>query len=274
MAAIGPEAARGSLVVVGTGLHLGQMTLESAEAIRGAGKVFFVVADVVTRQWILRANPRAESLAGLYRPGLERREIYRRMVDRVADEVRRGTSVCAAFYGHPGVLVSPGHAMVALLRDEGHDACMLPGVSSEDALYADLGLDPCAHGIASFEATDFLLRARTADRAAALVLWQVGLVGHARYEPPFANRGVGLLVERLQADYGADHRVCLYEAGLPGARAPRVQWCRLADLPGQPMDVATTLLVPPAQAARVDPALAQRLQALVDAAPASGQRPD
>jgi len=35
---------------------------------------------------------------------------------------------------------------------------MLPAISSEDCLYADLGVDPATTGNASYDATDFLLR--------------------------------------------------------------------------------------------------------------------
>ena len=43
---------------------------------------------------------------------------------------------------------------------EGFNAQMLAGISAEDCLFADLGLDPGKNGCQSFEATDFLIRRR------------------------------------------------------------------------------------------------------------------
>jgi hypothetical protein len=37
---------------------------------------------------------------------------------------------------------------------DGFDAVMLPGISAEDCLFADLGIDPGMIGCQSFEATD------------------------------------------------------------------------------------------------------------------------
>jgi hypothetical protein len=34
---------------------------------------------------------------------------------------------------------------------------MLPAISAEDCLFADLGVDPADHGCPSYEATDFLV---------------------------------------------------------------------------------------------------------------------
>ena len=40
---------------------------------------------------------------------------------------------------HPGVYVAPSHETVLRARAEGYPARMLPGISSEDCLFADLG---------------------------------------------------------------------------------------------------------------------------------------
>ena len=85
--------------------------------------------------------------------------------------------MCAVFYGHPGVFVNPSHRAVAQARAEGFRAAMLPGVSAEDCLFADLGLDPGAHGCQSYEATDFVIRRRSCYPSALLILWQVGALG-------------------------------------------------------------------------------------------------
>ena len=54
------------------------------------------------------------------------------------------------------VFVQPSHESIAIARLEGFSARMLPGISAEDCLFADIGLDPGKDGCQSFEATDFL----------------------------------------------------------------------------------------------------------------------
>ena len=92
-------------------------------------------------------------------------------------EVRAGSKVVGVFYGHPGVFVFPSHRAIAIARQEGYQARMLPGISAEDCLYADLGIDPGITGCHMYEATDFLLHEKPVDKTGHLILWQVGVVG-------------------------------------------------------------------------------------------------
>ena len=99
------------------------------------------------------------------------------MTEAILEPVRAGKRVCAAFYGHPGVFVLPSHEAVSRARAEGFDASMQPGVSAEDCLVADLGVDPGVNGLQSYEAGDFLRRRPATEPTTALVLWQIGVVG-------------------------------------------------------------------------------------------------
>ena len=79
------------------------------------------------------------------------------MADAIVAEVELGKTVCAVFYGHPGVFARPSHLAIERTRALGHRAEMLPAVSAEDCLFADLGVDP-GDGCQSFEATNFVVR--------------------------------------------------------------------------------------------------------------------
>lgn len=92
-------------------------------------------------------------------------------------EVRNGLDVVGAFYGHPGVFVNPSHRALAIAKSEGYRAKMLPGVSAEDCLFADLCIDPANPGCLTYEASDFLLREKPLNIYCHLVLWQVGCIG-------------------------------------------------------------------------------------------------
>lgn len=156
----------GSLVVVGVGIALGQTTLEAKAHVEAADKVYYLVSNPSAVLWLEQLNATAESLYSFYEVGKPRLQSYDDMVDRVVSAVRAGQAVCAAFYGHPGVFADPGHRAVKVARSEGYPARMLPGVSAEDYLFADLGIDPSRCGCQSYEASDFLICGRLFDPTA------------------------------------------------------------------------------------------------------------
>jgi Tetrapyrrole (Corrin/Porphyrin) Methylases len=251
---------RGSLVVVGTGITgIGQTTLETVACLERAEKVFFLVTEPTTELWIRGLNPSAESLAGLYADHKAREKTYAEITRRLVSAVRGGARVCAAFYGHPGVLVQASHRAIAILKRDHYRALMLPGVSADGCLYADLGVNPGDHGVQSFEATDFLLYRRRFDATSELLLWQVGVLGEPR-----AIRGVTCRPERLRAlvrvlrrEYPGDHRVTLYYAPMFPSQPPIVKRVRLDRLPDIPVSPLALLYVPALPQRDADPKVAR-----------------
>lgn len=245
----------GQLVIVGTGLRTtGHLTTEAIAWIQAADKVLYVVGDPVAEDVLQLLNPNGvESLQVLYGEGKERMTTYRQMIDRIMECVRSGLRTCAAFYGHPGVFVYPSHEAIRRARAEGYPAIMLPGVSAEDCLFADIGIDPAASGCQSYEATDFLFSSRRIEPSAALVLWQIGVVGNATYTAGDYDRSLlSLLVTKLSEHYPLHHQVIAYEAAVQIGCAPRIMPVQLGYLTAVPMSAATTLYVPPAHAPVAD----------------------
>lgn len=237
----------GSLIVAGLGyLAAGHVTRETVGFLEAADRLFYLVGDPVSRHWLTGLNASAEDLHGAYAEGKPRNQSYAEMVERLLAPAREGLAVCAAFYGHPGVLVEPGHAAIRQARREGIAARMLPAVSAEDCLFADLGFDP-GYGCQTYEASDFLVRPRRFDPGSALVLWQIGGIGVTDYrrQPLWSRRGLELLAARLGAVYGAEHEVVLYEAARFAVSPPRIDPSTLAALPAAPVSIETTLFVPP-----------------------------
>ncbi len=228
---------------------------------QAASKVFYLVANTVAAHWIHHLNPAAESLADCYRPGEPRRQAYREMEDRVLDAVRGGLRVCVAFYGHPGIFVRPSHGMLRRATEEGIPARLCPGVSAEDCLFVDLDVDPAATGCQSFEATDFLLHRRRHDPRSALILWQVGGIGHEIMpQGAYDLAGLQLLTEELLCLYPEQHELVIYEAAELPLGGPRIDRVSLADLPGVPATTRSTLYVPPLPAGEPDLAMVARLE--------------
>ena len=218
-----------------------------------------VVTDPVAATWLESLNRNARSLTSLYRAGVPRRRIYEEMVEEILGPVREGKRVCAVFYGHPGVYVEPSHEAVRRAREEGFEARMLPAVSAEDCLVADLGVDPGERGWQSWEATGFLLHGFRPDPTAGLVLWQVDGIGKLDWNLDPDPRGLQALAEVLGELYPPEHELVFYRASIypivPG-KAVRMPLRELATLDSPP---ASTLYVPPLPSRPVDAAMAARI---------------
>jgi uncharacterized protein YabN with tetrapyrrole methylase and pyrophosphatase domain len=254
----------GSLTVVGTGfLVAGQVTPEALAAIHRAERFFYLVAEPATRHWLKGQHPHAEPLHDVFWEGRPRRPAYEDIVERLLAAVRTGARVCVALYGHPGVFVYSSHEAIRRARAEGFAAEMLPGVSAEDCLFADLEIDPAAQGCQSFEATDFLVRERRFDPCSGLVLWQIGALGVATYHlrDLWNRHGLDYLVEVLTRSYPRDHAVVVYENMQYPMCPPLVQHGALAELAQRRINTHSTLWVPPLGPPALDEAMLARVRA-------------
>jgi hypothetical protein len=261
----------GSLIVVGTGIRtIGHLTMEAVAWIKQADKVLYVVGDPVAEAMLKELNPEgAESMSGMYAEGKQRIETYNEMIERTLDCVRAGMLTCMACYGHPGVFVYPSHESIRRARAEGFSARMLPGISSEDCLFADLGVDPGIGGCQSYEATDFLVNRRVIDPTSSVVLWQIGVVGDATFKRVgYDLSAMPLLVERLLAIYPATHPMYLYEAAVFPGCEPVIRRITAAELAYGPLSAGYTLYIPPAYPSTSDPMIYYRMTAMIAASKA------
>jgi precorrin-3B methylase len=242
------------------GSHLGPLARSHIEQ---ADVVFAGLSDGIVELWLQQMHPDVRSLQPYYREGKSRMQTYRQMVDAILTEVRAGKQVCGVFYGHPGVFAWAPHKSIEIARREGYRAHMEPGISAEDCLYADLGIDPGTFGCQHFEASQLLFYQRRLDPTAYLVLWQVGLVGDqslARFSTGPAYRQV--LVDVLARDYPLEHEVIIYRSATLPIQQARIERVALGDLPQADIGMADTVVIPPARAMQPDPVIRARLAAL------------
>jgi hypothetical protein len=258
------------LIVIGTGIcTIGQLTMESIAWIKKADKVLYIVSDPIAEEMIKTLNPEgAESLFHLYAENKPRIQTYNEMIELTLSYVREGKVVCLAAYGHPGVFAYPTHESVRRARAEGIKARMLPGISAEDCLFADLNIDPAMAGCQSFEATDFLINGRIIDPSSHLILWQIGVLGDATFKRwSYDIKGMPQLLQKLYQYYHPYHAVTVYEAPLFPGVEPVMRKVSLCYLPWSGISAVSTLYIPPATPPRADFGLIQSL-GLPTAAPA------
>jgi hypothetical protein len=131
-------------------------------------------------------------------------------------------------------------------RSEGFQVAMLPGISTLDCLYADLGFDP-RFGCQTFEASDFLIYNREFDFTSPVILWQVDSIGNSTYREAVSgpNPGMIILAEVLIQVYGTSHQVILYHAPQLPLSDPMIQKLTLEQLPEVSVTSATVLFIPP-----------------------------
>jgi uncharacterized protein YabN with tetrapyrrole methylase and pyrophosphatase domain len=254
----------GSLVCVGIGMTLGSHITPLARSyIEKSDVVFAGLSDGIVELWLTKMHPDVRSLQTFYQEGKSRMDTYRQMVDAMLTEVRAGKNVCGAFYGHPGVFAWPPHKAIEIARAEGYPAHMEPGVSAEDCLYADLGIDPGKYGCQHYEASQLMFYRRRIDTSAYLVLWQVGVAGDrsfAKFSTGAAYRQV--LLDVLARDYDLDHEAIIYRVATLPTQQPRIERIRLRELPHADLDMHVTMVVPPATPLQPDEQVRARLAAL------------
>lgn len=259
---------QGKLICVGTGMRMaGQLTPIAQSYIETSDVVIAAVPNIFARKWLQGVAKEYICLLGYYSDcdveGKNRRDTYRRMADTILAEVRAGKTVCAAFYGHPGIFACISHMAIADARAEGYHAEMLPGISAEDCLVADLGIDPGRTGMQSMETTQFMIYERRIDPTSLLILWQPGLAGELslkRFDTTAAKLQV--LVDKLARDYPLDHPVILYEAATHPLEQTRMESILLRDLPTASLQQITTLVIPAAYPLKMDQAIVDQLNAM------------
>ncbi len=254
----------GSLVCVGIGMTLGSHISPLARShIEQADVVFTGLSDGIIELWIAGMNKDVRSLQQYYNEGTSRMHTYRQMVEAMLTEVRAGKKVVGAFYGHPGVFAWAPHKAIAVARSEGYGAHMEPGISAEDCLYADLGIDPGKVGCQHYEASQLMFYKRRIDPTAYLVLWQVGIAGDqslARFSTGADYRQV--LVDLLAQDYPLDHEVIVYRCATLPIHQPRIERIALGKFTEMEIDLHRTVVIPPVRALEPNHEIRARLAAL------------
>ncbi|MCW8091464.1 SAM-dependent methyltransferase [Alteromonas sp. ASW11-130] len=239
----------GSIVCVGVGMTLGSHICPlSRSYIEQADVVFCSMSDKYVEEWVMSMNKDVRSLQKYYAEGKDRRQTYREMIEAMMDEVRSGKKVVGAFYGHPGVFAMAPHKVIKQAREEGFNAHMEPGISAEDCLFADMGLDPGTNGCAHYEASQFLMNEKRFDNTALLILWQIGMVGDRQLKKFVSeNRYRKVLQDYLLEHYPTEHQIALYEAAVLPIEKVRIEWMRLDQLCEATVYQHSTLVIPPAK---------------------------
>ena len=136
---------------------------------------------------------------------------------------------------------------------------MLPAISAEDCLYADLGIDPGRERLPELRG-DRVPRGAAADRRRAyLILWQISVVGERRAVTSPRHEGLAVLTEALLAHYPPEHEVVVYEASPYPVADAIVRRLPLSALAGRAGDADGDARRSPRQSGDLEPARGDRV---------------
>lgn len=254
----------GSFTCVGTGISLGaHLTKEVELTLIKAEQVFVLVTDPVYEAWLATMCKKVVSLQSYYQEGKSRRITYQEMSTMFIELAKSGQDVVVAFYGHPGVFVTPSHKAIKALKALNIPAKMLPGISAADCLFADLSINPGAVGCQHFEAQQWLTYKHKTNTSAYMVLWQVMMAGDITLtQQKHSADKLSPLLDKLTEHYPDTHNVTIYEASRHAATKNRQDVIELWKLPQTELTQFSTLVIPPVKNLEVDTRRKQQLQQL------------
>jgi hypothetical protein len=228
----GAKIHMGSLVVVSAGvMAVNHVTVEAQGWIKYADKVFCWGVDPVTERWIASLNENIKTL-----------DSAKALRKQALEFLHAGLIVCAVHAGD----TATWREEIQMCRAEGLRTVIVPGVSTDDCLFSDLGIDPLRDGVQIYKATDFLAQCREPDVSAGLVLRLMGCT-----RDPALGACHPSLVEVLAGRYGKEHEAILYEPARYAVCEPLIRRCQIEDLGNAAITAHTSLFVPQKEPCRL-----------------------
>lgn len=206
----------------------------------------YLVNEPITKQWIERYSKLSESLDPIYFSENDRQNSYDKIRDKILAELETYDFITVVLYGHPTIFADPGLQAIVAAQKNSIETIILPGISVENCLYADLKIDPGLFGCFHVEATELLLYDKIIDPTAHICIWQVGMIGN-RSVPCFnqTTNHLKLLRSKLKNYYPEDHKAILYEAAMYTGVEPKIHQFSLCDIENQSIGTLSTLYIPP-----------------------------
>lgn len=235
------------MALVGSGIKsISHFTTEFKTYTINADKVLYLVNEPITKQWIEKYSKSCESLDTLYFSENDRQIAYNKIKDKIISEFKSQDFLTVILYGHPTFFADPGLQAITEARNLSIETVILPGISAENCLYADLAIDPGLYGCFHVEATELLLYDKTIDPTAHLCIWQPGVIGN-RSAPQKDQKGkhLDLLKNKLLNYYPSSHAVILYEASIYPGIEPLIHTFLLEQIEEQNISTLSTLYIPP-----------------------------
>ncbi|HBD7411738.1 TPA: uroporphyrinogen III methylase [Legionella pneumophila] len=248
------------LSLIGCGIKIiAHLSKEAESHINKAEIVLFLVNEPVMEEWIGVHARKVKNLSGLYFSQKNRESSYRLITKEILHALECYEFVCVVFYGHPTVFALPGLEAIKKAKENGVETKIIPAISAEDCLFADLEIDPGECGCYSVEATDLLVYQRHPDTSSHLLVWQVGMLGNLGHEAHLKTDAIELFVEYLLKFYSENHVAVIYEASIYPGLDCIVKKFMLKELRDQRISKIAILYIPPEEKKSADSLVLKKL---------------
>lgn len=248
------------LSLIGCGIKtIAHLTKEAESYIKKAEKVLYLVNEPIMEEWIQVHAKKSKNLDYIYFSQKNRSDSYQQITQEILMALECYNFVCVAFYGHPTVFARPGLDAIIKAKNNGVGTVILPAISAEDCLFADLKIDPGDCGCYSVEATDMLLYQRCPEVSSHLIIWQIGLLGNLGHDMGIKKEALLLLKKYLLKFYSKNHRAILYEASFYPGIDCSIKEFLLDKLEEQNISKIATLYIFPGKKNEVNCSLVKKL---------------
>lgn len=257
---------KNSLTIIGSGIKfMSHMTVEAKACIEKASKLLYLVNEPAIQKWLHHCNAHAESLEAAYTKYSLRTDTYQAITQSILSALKNNQHVCIVLEGHPVVFAKPALDAALIAKRAGIETNILPGISAEDYLFAELMIDPGTCGCQSYDATDFLIYHRAFDGCSHLILWQIGVIGMLSNDQHYDyKKAIEILINYLAIHYFPDHEIILFEGSQYPHIPSNIKKILLKELINASISRITTLYIPPIQKSVADLTMLKKLGISID----------
>lgn len=197
------------IYVIGIGLDINShITSEAKRAIRTCSTLYALIPDAEAIKDLRKENPLAKIVDcnSFYNLHERRPDVYDSIADALIKEATPYTDIGLVVYGHPMFLVSAVEKMLLRAHQKNLSTKIIPGISSFDAILADLKID-LGYGVIIADATLLIKRRLSIIPQLPLLIFQVANIGSDYVErTSISNERLHQLTSYLQLTYPSDHQ--------------------------------------------------------------------
>jgi precorrin-3B methylase len=253
------------LFIIGLGVMIpGHITKLATDCMSRCVKLFAIVQEP-THLWLPQAGIGRIEVVNLlqsYVEGNLRTQNYERATRRVIDDLKEGQSVGYVTYGNPMAYDSVAQNLVHEAKKSGFRARVIPGISSVDTIFCDLGRD-MAPAVQIFDASWLLACGLRPQVTIPTLLLQMGTFGSFRTHYTERRDGSSLsdLVSHLGVVYPSRHPVSLIRSTSHHSQPAKVTEVSLENLGRVSSEELSgaSLYIPAVQSTRFNEEMVQKM---------------
>jgi hypothetical protein len=204
------------LKIIGSGVRgASHLTMESWQQLATVQKILWVGTIEGFSELVFANKWHGEDITSYYQNGALDSDNYRDIKSKILSELNNFESVALVVLGHPRLGVSIVQEFQLEAKDFGFKLEVLPGISSFDTMFNDLGIDPIEEGSCLVDANRLILFNYQMDPCLNYFIYHVGSIGNSNtdYESPAVNNSVSFLIKKLMKHYSSNHDVFMLTSG-------------------------------------------------------------